>query len=64
MMNRYKIIEKLDFSSTRIGYNLVAANLKQAKSHAKTNQSFYGTVLVIEQNGEEVARCDKDGNWQ
>lgn len=62
-MNTYIITEKQNFNSMRKGYELKAKTLISAKRHAKRNQAFHGTVLVIEQNGAEVAKANKSGKW-
>ena len=62
-MNTYTITEKQDFNSIREGYEVQANSLTAAKRAAKRNQSFHGTVLVIEQSGCEVAKADKNGKW-
>lgn len=62
-MNIYTIIEKQNFNSVKKGYEYEAKTLTIAKRQAKRGKCRYGTVLVIEQNGVEVARANESGKW-
>lgn len=60
-MNTYTITEKQNFNSVREP-SLTAEfkDLAAAKRAATKNQAFFGTVLVIECEGVEVARKAKN----
>lgn len=61
-MNAYTITEKQDLFSIRDGYLAECLTLKSAKIIASKRQSFFDTVLTIEQDGQMIA-YKKSNKW-
>jgi len=56
------ITEKQNLQSTRDGFCIDSASLKDAKTKATKSQFFCGTVLTIEEDGALIA-YKKNGVW-
>lgn len=64
IMTTYTITEKQNINSIRDGYDVELSDLKAAKRHASYNQMFFGTVMVIEEDGCVVATKAGNGKWR
>jgi hypothetical protein len=61
-MDNYTIKEKQDLQSIRDGYQVECNTLKSAKIIASKRQTFFNTVLTIEQYGKMIA-YKKSNKW-